>query len=324
MHIHHAEQFDIKTVAARIRRQMARDSATTQEIAAEAAETVALSCPFQHLAGIRRHHLIGLDSIPDQRRLCEWVISPNKYVDEATAYEWWSTLLLDRVGHQNNEDFRRAFWERLAAIVDQLRDDEGVDLLGSPQICGSWGCMDVIEIATPQVDDELGLVVDQLWAALTRPHRNNPVRPRRPRNRIETRPPGARKTFRRTHGPPKYAAVPPGWNVLVYAEQDSQRRIALRCLECNGTAMTPSLHGVPPLACPVCDGRGAFGIDPFLPTTGAQGSEAKVAIMVARYASGVALWNDLDRIGHTKADELRFRAEVTLISDKDEIDEEPW
>jgi len=125
-------------------------------------------------------------------------------------------------------------------------------------------------------------------------------------NRVAARNGVSNHPARRLNGPPRDMSSPAGCAAFVYAQQGSLRCLALRCYECNGIGIRP-LFGVALEPCPACDGMGAYGLDPHLPTIVAQGSETKVAVMTARYQSGSPLWHPLDRIGHTKMEELNLR-----------------
>jgi hypothetical protein len=100
--------------------------------------------------------------------------------------------------------------------------------------------------------------------------------------------------------------VPPIANVLIY----SGRRIALRCLRCNGFYFLTSKSYATRDACPDCEGVGFIGIDGSLPSSGPQGSESKVAMLVARYAQGLPLWHPGDQIGVTDDQEKMLAREV--------------
>lgn len=73
------------------------------------------------------------------------------------------------------------------------------------------------------------------------------------------------------------------------------------CVSCRGEGYLRSpegrmrgskLGGLP--GCGVCDGHGLIGVDPARPTGFPPGSDAKVAVLGARYLSGMPLWNPHD------------------------------
>jgi hypothetical protein len=173
----------------------------------------------------------------------------------------------------------------------------------------------IVEQVTQPIDQRLETLVDRFLSA---------CRPRRvgiPKNlpKLAQHPPGSHPKTRPA-GVSQYAFCPPSWNVLVYAEQESQRRIALRCVSCNGLGTGLCRPGLPPGICQYCAGHGAFGIEAALPTICSQGSEGKVAILAARYQDGLPLFHPLDRIGNTKSEELHLRMAdlVALTSDDEE------
>ena len=70
-----------------------------------------------------------------------------------------------------------------------------------------------------------------------------------------------------------------------------------RCELCGGDGLLePPNDGRNhnPPRCPCCGGVGFFAIDPFGPARARPGSQLKIAFLVARYAAGIALWDERD------------------------------
>lgn len=80
---------------------------------------------------------------------------------------------------------------------------------------------------------------------------------------------------------------------LVWGFHQEQPLTAEPCPACAGEGRFVN-EGVPGDDCEHCDGKGWFGIDPHRPVVAPPGSNAKIAMLSVRYASGVPLWNEQD------------------------------
>jgi hypothetical protein len=94
----------------------------------------------------------------------------------------------------------------------------------------------------------------------------------------------------------------PSEDLVIWQQDGDVILLAARCGECDGMGRfaTPSEEY---LDCEACLGLGWFGIDPEQPVMAHAGSAAKVAMLTARYATGVPLWHVRDG----RDDDLRLR-----------------
>jgi hypothetical protein len=94
---------------------------------------------------------------------------------------------------------------------------------------------------------------------------------------------------------------------IVWQESYGHVRFATLCSHCRGdvlaVASLQECHR--PVRCRRCRGAGWLGIDPREPTTALPGTVAKQAVLAARVAAGVPLWNDGD--GIPRLDDSRQR-----------------
>lgn len=83
-------------------------------------------------------------------------------------------------------------------------------------------------------------------------------------------------------------------NLIVWRRTEEMLHLAARCAFCEGvgSVLTTTLDRTDFLH---CEGRGGFCIVPQHGATADPGSIEKVAVLGVRYASGMSLWNGLDR-----------------------------
>lgn len=80
--------------------------------------------------------------------------------------------------------------------------------------------------------------------------------------------------------------------------------VATRCEQCQGFGGSYSCKvAVDP--CRRCGGRGYFGIDPTAPTIAPPGTAERVAVYMARYMTGMSIWNKQD--GDHESDHGEYR-----------------